>query len=497
MRSCIIASLFACALLSACSFHSDYVFQNDTDQKFDEKAIMLSQRIGRIKQSIDYGVLLLKDIPESEDIKLYSARKLTDLGLGKKTNSRAILIVLNESKPEVKIEVSYALEAILPDALVNRIEKAASTYLIHGNRADFITEFIIRTGLLLKKKFTQEQLLEFFDSKEHFGLSRHISGGAGVQNVIKEVSELVQKLDNEDKSRFVASESAAETLRNYIQSLERGIGDPDLPLLTEGSKLYRLEFPKSRGQILALASDFNRASPYDLQIGDRIAYAFFEPTEPVLPIVLVKNQEKWFVDEVKSWAYFQRFEDSSTYFRKYANYPGKELWDRSHKKLQRKSIYGNKYQPRKLAPPHLSLVQMLEAATSDSASSSTSTNQRMLGDIFYFEIYWIERAIQHYESSLKGAPKNSGLRWHLSNLYLMNSQIDKYVSQIRKAACLTPIEETYLQNMRQFHESIYDFSSDSWEEKLKPSPKREIWNIFELFWFYYISCNFFTDLNSI
>lgn len=477
------------------------VFINETKNEVDEKAIIFSMRMGRAIQNIDYGVLLLKSLPENQNIKVYASKKLTELKLGDTTNSRAILIVLNESKPELKIEVSYSLEGILPDALINKIEKAASTYLIHGNRADFITEFIIRVGLVLKQRMKPDHLAEFFGVDQQFALSRFRSGGAGVRNALKTVDELVEKLQSGDFAYYKNSENPKEVLELYLQSLAKGIGDPRLPLLTDGSKLYRMEYPKSRGQIFALSEDFIRASPYELVVGDKIAYAFFNSNEPVLPIVLVKQEEDWFIDEPKSWAYFQRFEDSSTYFRKFNRYPGAELWSKAISNLREYIIYGGLYSAPLSIYPQGKRIDVLNQEHPEKRLRTSGDKlwqlHKELGDIYYFEIYWISQAIYHYEQSIKANPWNVGLRWHLSNLYLMNSQIDEYVSQIQKAACLTPIKKFEYQELRHQHELAYSFSTPDWHTRITKYHSYGALNLLAILWFKVVSCNLFINSGEL
>jgi len=49
----------------------------------------------------------------------------------------------------------------------------------------------------------------------------------------------------EDLTKFEPSSDAEESLRRYFASLASGIGDPRLPLLTEGSRIFRVIVPRN------------------------------------------------------------------------------------------------------------------------------------------------------------------------------------------------------------------------------------------------------------
>jgi hypothetical protein len=128
----------------------------------------------------------------------------------------------------------------------------------------------------------------------------------------------VPRLPTAKLAEFEPAPDSEDTTRRYPRSLQLGLGDPQLPLLTEGSQIFRMIVPRSEAQQLRVFRFYDQAMPCQLIRLDAWRLAVFRPGVPDLPIVLRRaDNGRWFVDEPKVWAYFNRYEDGVDFFPKY------------------------------------------------------------------------------------------------------------------------------------------------------------------------------------
>ena len=111
-------------------------------------------------------------------------------------------------------------------------------------------------------------------------------------------------------------------MRRYLESLAAGIGDPRLPLLTEGSRIFRAVVPRNGEQQQRIHEFFVSAGASRFVFARDLGLAVAGPGKSNLPIVLRRGADRlWYVDEAKAWTYFHRFEDDTDFFVKYADNP--------------------------------------------------------------------------------------------------------------------------------------------------------------------------------
>jgi hypothetical protein len=109
-----------------------------------------------------------------------------------------------------------------------------------------------------------------------------LSGGAGalVHGYGKSLSDYeraIKRLPAADLSAFGASREAPETLQRYLQSLQLGIGDPRLPLLTDGSRIFRAVVPRDDAQLRRIHRFLKAAAPLQLLYSANLALAVPAP----------------------------------------------------------------------------------------------------------------------------------------------------------------------------------------------------------------------------
>ncbi len=105
----------------------------------------------------------------------------------------------------------------------------------------------------------------------------------------------------------------------YLTSLDLGLGDPRLPLLTEGSQLFRMVVPRSRAQQRRVREYYQKAMPYQIYSSGDLGVALFRPGVANLPVVLRRSVDGlWYVDEYvrtpAGWRIRRRVEEKSWVF---------------------------------------------------------------------------------------------------------------------------------------------------------------------------------------
>jgi len=232
---------------------------------------------------------------------------------------------------------------------------------------------------------------------------------------------------------FRPSSEAATTLERYLISLAQGIGDPRLPLLTEGSRIFRAVVPRDAAQQKRIFEYLAAAAPHRVLYAKGLALAVPQPGKSNLPIVLRRGSDGlWYVDEPKSWTYFHRFEDNVNFYVKYGDNPFLVQLRGLGVPNMAQAIYGDHVAtpdppayPFALARRLQSLEQRTHAAPSDAAGYAA------LGDLYIFEMNWITKAIAAYEKAQALAPNELAYRWRLMDLYLNDSRAEKMLAELK------------------------------------------------------------------
>src|SRR5207302_11399788 len=121
-----------------------------------------------------------------------------------------------------------------------QLEEAARTYMLSEVPQDFISELIITTNLRGMGSKSEASSM----ARPTWINAEFLSGGAGAlvhgdSQTLEEYERAIQHLPQTQLNEFMPSTSAEITLQRYLLSLAKGVGDPRLPLLTEGSRIFR------------------------------------------------------------------------------------------------------------------------------------------------------------------------------------------------------------------------------------------------------------------
>jgi tetratricopeptide (TPR) repeat protein len=439
----------------------EFVLINETAQHDFDLAFRMSLKLAENKSGIENALVLLPSLPESKSIEETAADLFSQLKIGKRRNGRGILYLYSAKENQLKIEVSYNLEGDIPDAFCHRLEEAAKTYMLSEVPQDFISELIITTnlrGLGSKSEATALSPPSWLDGS-------FLSGGAGAtvagyRKSLDDYQRAIRRLPNLRLDDFAPSPDANESVRRYLASLAAGIGDPRLPLLTEGSRIFRALVPRNEAQQERVFEFFHSAEPYRLIFAQGLCLAVPQQGKSNLPIVLRRGTDDlWYVDEPKSWTYFHRYEDSVDFFVKYDDNPFlPELRSLGVSNMQR-AIYGDHvHTPPVTAYPYSLAEAVKEWEERIREAPNDATNYAALGDLYLFEMNWITRAIELFEKAAARAPNELSYRWRLMDLYLNDSRADKSMAELKFLSEHLP-NDPQTRDWYRSYAHLYDFGT--------------------------------------
>jgi TPM domain len=438
-----------------------YVMINQTDQHDFDLAFRMSLKLAEGKSGIENALVLMNSLPPSKSIEEAAAQIFTDMHIGARRNGRGILYLYSAKENLFKIEVSYALEGEIPDVYCHRLEEAAKTYMLSEVPQDFISELIITTNL----RGMGSKDLEGAAAPRWLG-AEFLSGGGGAltqgyRRTLADYQSAIRKMPAEDLAKFEPSSDAEESLRRYLASLAAGIGDPRLPLLTEGSRIFRVIVPRNEEQQLRINESFRGAGVYRVLYAGSLGLAVPGPEKSNLPIVLRRGSDNlWYVDEAKAWTYFHRFEDNVNFLVKYADNPFLASLRSEHVPNMEYAIYGTHVRTPALPAYPFALNDAVQSGEAKIlAAPGVAAGYAELADLYLFEMNWLTRAVELYEKASALAPQDLAYRWRLVDLYLNTSRAEKMLAEFRFLADHLPADRQ-TQDWYRAYQKAYDFGKN-------------------------------------
>ena len=416
---------------------------NETRQHDYDLAFRMSLKLAEKKSGIENALVLLRALPPSRSIEQTAAELFTRLQIGARTQGRGVLYLYSVRENLLKIEVSYALEGDITDVYCHGLEEAARTYMLSEIPQDFISELIITTNL--RGMRTAREAMPW--SRPQWLSGEFLSGGAGAlvhgyDRTLADYEGAIRRLPEAQLQDYAPAADAEVSAQRYLASLAAGIGDPRLPLLTEGSRLFRAVVPRDEAQQRRIGEFFRSAAPYRLLHAGELALLVPQPGHSNLPFVLRRGTDGlWYVDEAKAWTYFHRFEDDVNFFVKYSDNPFLASLRRLHLPNTDYTIYGvhARTPPPAAYPSSLSAaIESLQARIR--AAPRDAANHAALGDLYLFEANWISKAIAAYENASALAPAEPVYHWRLMDLYLNASRADKMLAELEYLAARLPAD---------------------------------------------------------
>lgn len=411
-----------------------YVLINQTANHEFDLAFRMSLKLAEKKSGIENALVLLPALPPGKTIEDTAAELLSKYRIGERRNGRGVLYLYSAKENILKIEVSYALEPEITDTYCGEMEDAAKTYMLSEVPQDFISELIITSNLRgMGTKAEADPM-----TKPAWLSAEFLSGGGGAlthgySRTLQDYTHAIEHLQPAQLRQFKPSTDASVTAQRYLLSLEMGIGDPRLPLLTEGSRIFRAVVPRGQAQQQRIFRFFEAAEPNTFLYADDLALVVPQPGHSNLPLVLrLGTDGLWYVDEPRIWTYFHRFEDDVNFLVKYDDNPFFPQLKAMHLPHTDYAIYGHHVPtPRRRKYP-FGLAQELKTVEDRiHAAPDDPENYAALGDLYLFEMNWITKAISAYETAERLAPNELKYRWRLMDLYLNDSRADKMLAQLK------------------------------------------------------------------
>lgn len=385
--------------------------------------------------------------------------------LGESNGGKALLFVWAEKERVFKIEVGYALEGVFPDALCRRLEAGARTFMLSDTpyaRRDFLVELIVTMGLQYLEYRKTGRVPDFTLPTSGAGQlsTRYLSGGAGI--VGRGYASSMEQVEREQVAlpaglarRMQPDADIDGVVRRYLESLELGIGDPQLPLVTEASRYFRMEKPHSPGYLQRIRAYQSKGMPYRIEQQGDLAAVHFKPGAPVLPILLRRDAKGlWFVDEPRVWSHFHLYQDGS-HGLKY-NLSPFAFAATSTSGGARLARFGDLAQVPPMLPMHADLRQALRDAETGVFRHPDDPNAYIhLADLLHFELYWINAVAPVYEKALQLAPHRTAIRWRLIDIYEMTSDVDGVERQYHEIIRRDPSDRFarhYLKHLKEFYD---------------------------------------------
>jgi hypothetical protein len=440
----------------------EYVLINRTARHDFDLAFKMSLKLAEKKSGIENALVLLPSLPGAETVEQTAAELFSQLRIGARTRGRGILYLYSEKENLMKIEVSYALEGDIPDAFCRRLEDAARTYMLSEVPQDFISELIITTNLRgMGAPHGESGAL----SRPPWLNDRFLSGGGGAlvhgyRRTLADYERAIRRLPDTSLGEFAPSRDAGVSLRRYLASLQAGIGDPRLPLLTEGSRIFRVVVPRNDEQQRRIYDFFSSAGPYRMIFARDLGLAVPGPDRSNLPIVLRRGSDGlWYVDEAKAWTYFHRYEDNVNFFVKYGDNPFLSGLRALKLPNVARPIYGAHVgTPTPPAYPFSLADAVKGGEEAIRAAPGVAANYARLADLYIFEMDWLTPAIELYEKAAALAPDELQYRWRLMDLYLNASRADNMLAELEYLAGRLPGDRG-TQDWYQAYRKYYDFGN--------------------------------------
>jgi hypothetical protein len=439
-----------------------YLLINETAQHDYDLALKMSLKIAEKKSGIENALVLLASLPPSKSIEETAAELFTKLHIGARDNGRGILYLYSARENLLKIEVSFGLEGNIPDLYCSHAEQAARTYMLSEVPQDFLSELIITTNL--HGMGSRSEAISSAPPKWFVGDFLSGGGGAlvhGYSRTLADYQRAIRLLPAAELTQFRPSTDADVSVQRYLQSLASGIGDPQLPLLTEGSRIFRAVVPRDAAQQARIFEFFHAAAPYRLLFENDLAIAVPGPNHSNLPLVLRRGTDKlWYVDEAKSWTYFHRFEDDVNFFVKYADNPFLGALRAMKAPNMERVVYGDHVRTAVVPPYPYSLAEAVQAYEERIREAPKDASRyAALGDLYLFETNWLTKATGLYETASTLAPDELSYRWRLVDLYLNGSRADKVIAELKFLSEHLP-NDRQTQAWYQSYKNQYDFGDE-------------------------------------
>jgi tetratricopeptide (TPR) repeat protein len=288
-------------------------------------------RLGRMSDDFDSDLGIdvhIVTIAEPGSIDTQSERIFRERGIGTRAATGGLLVLLNATTRQARIEVGYTLEGGLTDLHMGRIARDQLapyvSYASAGMAAMDVLHYL-RDQAYLAAALGNITLGEAYRARPAYGdYERFVSGGAGAKTALADIpmdADLKRAVPPERRARYAPSADVEQSVAAFLRATADLAGDPALPLFTEGSRRMRAQYPLARFEELKRLERIDASLPLEYRIeGDYAVATSARPATGFVPILLHREDSLWRIDLVETWKNLF-FDADGNYFLRNGNTP--------------------------------------------------------------------------------------------------------------------------------------------------------------------------------
>lgn len=328
--------------------------------------------------------------------------------IGEDAPTGGMLLVLDPERREARIEPSYELESVFPDALLGRLaDDQLAPYASYDAAGMAVMDVL---HLLKDRAFERAVAGElalvaaFREGAEYQRYARYRSGGGGAQVEVPAVpldADLKAPIPGDRRARYAPSADPQESLQAFLRATADLAGDPTLPLFTPGSQEMRARYPLARFEERQRLERIRGSEPLQLSVeGDRAAFTSPSPAPGFVPILLRRIDGTWRVDNAETWKNLF-YDAAGDYALHNSNNPylfALGAYDRGrHHELRAWSLDGRD----------------LRAVIAELETKEGAFFRFLLAELLFRNCFAALDALRHYEEAVERAPRDPLFRWTL------------------------------------------------------------------------------------
>ncbi len=326
--------------------------------------------------------------------------------IGEGSPSGGLLVLLNPARGEARIEVSYALEHVFPDAIVGRITDGQlapyAAYRAAGMAAMDVLNLLKDLAFLRAISGEFDLSAEYRTRPEFLEKQRFLSGGAGAQATLAAAAladrDFKAPVPDPKRARYAPSDDPAESADALLRTMRDLVGDPTLELFTPGSRCMLEAYPYAPFEQLERLQRIEASKPLRAAVqGDHAVLDSERPAHGFVPILLERRDGSWRVDLVETWKNLF-FDERGEYWQKNSNHPYAFA-------LSRFRTAG----AHDIAPWSLGTSDLRPVRSALEARDG-SLDEFLLGELLFRNCWLPIEALTHYERAVGLAPE-SALFW--------------------------------------------------------------------------------------
>jgi len=248
--------------------------------------------------------------------------------IGKQAENGGVLILLNPTLGEARIQLSYELEPVFTDFYVNRLaQDQLVPYASYSSSGMAVMDVLhhMKDYAYYKAARGEFELNEVFRNRgEAIARIKYYSGGGGARMELPELpsdAEIKAPVPEERKATYAPSADPLESAEAFLRSLRDFVGDPNLELYTPGSRVMNRSYPFAPFEKMERLYTFEDSKPFRTIIrGDRAVVTSDHRAHGFTPILLHRIDGTWRVDLVEVWKNL-RFTTNGDYVQHNTNNP--------------------------------------------------------------------------------------------------------------------------------------------------------------------------------